>query len=138
MWGFLLRLAWFPERSGASIAVAKSRDGVRPRDDRQGTDARSPHYRGPHHAFSRRPRPSFSPSLVQGWLAESSVLPSDESTMVFWNPGSDSARVRCIGFDRATSWSNLGDVDHVRLSHTDVLNLGRCPRVPIHFTFRLR
>src|SRR5438552_17950511 len=138
MWGFLLRLAWFPERSGASIAVAKSRDGVRPRDDRQGTDARSPYYRGPHHAFSRRPRPSFSPSLVQGWLAESSVLPSDESTMVFCGPGSDSARVWCVRFDRTTPWSSLGDVFHFRLSHADVFNLGHRLRVPIHFTFRLR
>src|SRR5438067_13664308 len=107
MWGFLLRLAWFPEGSGATVEAAKSRDGVCPRDGRQGTNARSPNYRGSHHAFSRRQRSSFSPSLVQGWLAKSPVLPPNESAMVFCDPGFDSTRVRCVRFDRATPWSSI-------------------------------
>ncbi len=85
--GDLLRPPRFPEGSGASIAAAKSRDGVCPRDDRQGTDARSPHYRGSHHAFSPRPRPGSAPSLVPGWLEESSLLPSNESRCFFGIPG---------------------------------------------------
>src|SRR5260370_42408096 len=138
MWGFLLRSPRFPEGRGASIELAKAWNGVWPRDGCQGTDAWPPHHGSPHHAFSRWPRPFFSRSLVQGWLAESPLLPSNESAMVFCDPGFVSARVRCVRFDRATPWSSLGDVDHVRLSHADVFNLGHSPRVPIHFTLRLR
>ena len=58
--------------------------------------------------------------------------------MVFRNPGPDSAGRGHDRFDRATPWSSLGDVDHVRLSHADVFDLGHSPRVPIHFTFHLR
>src|SRR5260370_4749817 len=113
MWGFLLRSPRFPEGRGASIELAKPWNGVCPRDGCQGTDAWPPHHGSPHHAFSRRPGPSSSSSLEQGWLEESSVLPSNESPMVFSDPGADSAGLWCDRFVRATPRSNLGDVGHV-------------------------
>ena len=110
---FYCGLRGFRKDAVQEIRIAESRDGICLRNDRQGRDASSPHYGGSDNTLSRRSRPRPAPSSLPGRLAEPALLPFNESTMAFWNPGAHSAGGRAVSFDRNTSRSAFRRIDHL-------------------------